>query len=173
MPITAEEERADAFREAAALAGFDVDGCPVLLGEYEPGGLVETLPGYRLASQILDNNIPEVSAIIAGSDILVAGVLQALYERRLRVPDDISLIGYDDSMTRFLSPPLSSIGQPYDAIGRAAIELVEAARQRPVGSVASPTRSVETSLVLRHSVGPHQAVSSARSIPQGMAPNES
>lgn len=79
--------------------------------EYEPG-LVETLPGYRLASQILDNNIPEVSAIIAGSDILVAGVLQALYERRLLVPDDISLIGCDDSMTRFLSPPLSSIGQP-------------------------------------------------------------
>ena len=73
------------------------------------------------------------------SDLLAAGALQALYERRIRVPDEASVIGFDDTFAGHLAPPLTTIRQPMFEMGAQAaalaLELAEssaAARKREV-----------------------------------------
>ncbi|NKJ94680.1 hypothetical protein GFM14_24540 [Rhizobium leguminosarum bv. viciae] len=91
---------------------------------------------------------------VAWNSGLAAGILQVLYERGLNVPSDISVIGYDDSMAQFLSPALSSIAQPYLAIGDSVMAYVEEAVGQDTSSAKTRERSVSTSLVLRDSIGP-------------------
>lgn len=147
--LEVELERAEIFRLQATAQGLDLNECPVVLGDYFARDAEGRLAGDTLAHQLLDKN-PDLTAIIAGSDILAAGILQALYTRHLRVPDDISLIGYDDSIADMLTPPLSSILQPYEDIANAAIEMVgQAAPEGPF-----LRRVIATRLVSRQSVGP-------------------
>ncbi|TCA47809.1 LacI family transcriptional regulator [Rhizobium leguminosarum bv. viciae] len=149
---SAEKERIRAFQMAAASAGLVLEDCPVVLGPYDTRGASGRLPGYVLADELLRRSRPIVSAIITGSDVLAAGVLQALYERAIRVPEEVSVIGYDDSFAQFLSPPLTSIAQPYDAIGQAVMTLVETAQAMPADAIAQRMR-VGTQLVSRASIG--------------------
>lgn len=99
-----------------------------------------------------------VSAIFAANDQMAAGALRALRERGLRVPDDISLVGYDDLIfARFLQPELTTVRQPLGAMGRAAAELALAALRggRGQGSAEPPEvvqRRFEPTLVRRGSV---------------------
>ena len=64
------------------------------------------------------------TAVFASSDVLAAGVLQALYESRLRVPDDISVVGFDNTYASYLTPPLTTVEQPMNEIGKQAVRLV-------------------------------------------------
>jgi DNA-binding LacI/PurR family transcriptional regulator len=78
--------------------------------------------GHAAATRLLARG---VTAIICGSDPLALGAIRAARRAGLRVPDDVSVIGYDDSA--FMSctdPPLTTVRQPIDAIGRAAVELL-------------------------------------------------
>jgi DNA-binding LacI/PurR family transcriptional regulator len=63
------------------------------------------------------------TAVFAGSDLFAAGVLQALHEARLRVPDDISVVGFDDTDAAKLTPPLTTVALPMIDVGREALEL--------------------------------------------------
>jgi LacI family transcriptional regulator, repressor for deo operon, udp, cdd, tsx, nupC, and nupG len=91
------------------------------------GGLVErtrfSLEGGRAAAaRLIDGG---VTGIICASDPLALGAIRAARRARLSVPDDVSVVGYDDSA--FMSctdPPLTTVRQPIDAIGRAAVELL-------------------------------------------------
>ena len=58
---------------------------------------------------------------------MAAGALQAIYEARLRVPDDISVVGYDDTLAASLTPRLTTIAQPMTELGMTAIRLALAA----------------------------------------------
>lgn len=89
-----------------------------------------------------------VTAIVAGSDVLAAGILQGLYAHELQVPQDISVIGYDDSIAEYFSPPMHSVRQPYNQIASTVMEIVSAAHGPFL------RRSVSTRLVHRLSVGP-------------------
>jgi LacI family transcriptional regulator len=65
------------------------------------------------------------TAITAAIDLLAFGVLQALLSRGLRVPDDLSLVGYDDiPFTRQLSVPLTTVRRPHYEMGATAAELL-------------------------------------------------
>lgn len=71
--------------------------------------------GYRMMNQILEKeHLP--TAVIASSDPIAIGALRALNDRRVRVPEEISLMGFDDtSLSAFTSPPLTTIHAPaYD-----------------------------------------------------------
>lgn len=123
MSVT-EVKRAEGFREAAMRQGLCLQECPVLLGNYDVGkGPFDV--GRILADTLLDDSSSPITAILTGSDVLAAGVLQALHSRRIRVPDDISVIGYDDSIAACLSPPLTTIAQPYMAIANAALNIIK------------------------------------------------
>lgn len=82
------------------------------------------LNGYETARELLDGN-EKVSAIFAISDILAIGACRAIADRGLRVPDDISVAGYDGiDMCRFMTPTLTSLRQPVKEIADASGELL-------------------------------------------------
>lgn len=150
--VTAEQRRSEAFREAVFSCGLAEANCPTILGEYFPSAPDDALPGRLLAEELLARDDATVTAIIAGSDILAAGILQALYEKGIKVPGDMSVIGYDDSVAEFLSPPLSSIAQPYSAIGDAVVAFVGRIVENGGKDNLRELR-VSTSLVQRRSTG--------------------
>jgi len=77
--------------------------------------------GARAASLLLAG--PRPDAIFAGNDMMAVGCFQALREAGLRVPDDIALAGFDDiPISRFLDPPLTTVGVPIAELGRQAVE---------------------------------------------------
>ena len=66
-----------------------------------------------------------MTAIICASDPLALGAIRAVRRAGMSVPADVSVVGYDDSA--FMSctdPPLTTVRQPIDALGRAAVELL-------------------------------------------------
>ena len=63
--------------------------------------------------------------MIAGNDLLALGILQAVVERGLRVPDDVAITGYDDTVfARSSLIPLTSVGQDHDRVARVVVELL-------------------------------------------------
>ena len=100
------------------------------------------------------------TAVLCYSDVLARGVLDAARDRRLRIPEDLSVAGFDDAplATRTV-PPLTTVRQNSDAKGRAAAALlaarIEAARngsEPPAEHVVLPTE-----LVVRRSTAPPPA----------------
>ncbi|WP_344122080.1 LacI family DNA-binding transcriptional regulator [Kocuria aegyptia] len=97
------------------------------LESFETAALT-VLEGRRVGEQVLElppTRRPE--AVFAANDLLALGLLQAFaFTHRIRVPDDIALIGYDDiDFATSAIVPLSSIRQPARLIGRTAVELLE------------------------------------------------
>jgi LacI family transcriptional regulator len=130
-----EDDRLGAYYEVLAEAGIAADPELVHLGKYysiEDGGSGEE--GFRHATALL--SLPnQPTAIFATCDILAAGVLQALYAAGLKVPQDVSVIGFDDTLASYLTPSLTTVAQPMAELGEAAfgmaIDLIE---RRPVGA---------------------------------------
>ena len=90
--------------------------------------------GYKAMKQILKNGTRRrPSACFITSDTLVCGALQCLYDTGLRVPDDISIIGYDNTLSALCSPPITSVAVPYDEIGETAISLFWERREQNRG----------------------------------------
>jgi LacI family transcriptional regulator len=80
--------------------------------------------GYEAAQQLLNQGEP-FSALVVGNDYLALGALLALGERGLRVPDDISIVGFDDTPeAAFFLPPLTTIRQDYETLGRQSIQFL-------------------------------------------------
>ncbi|MBR7742046.1 LacI family DNA-binding transcriptional regulator [Phycicoccus sp. BSK3Z-2] len=102
--------------------------------------------GRRLASR------PEVTAVLCGNDELAMGVLRAMAEAGRRVPEDVSVMGFDDlAVSAFTLPPLSTVAQDFHELGRLAFRaLGEVADGRPVRR----GRRVRAELVIRDSTGP-------------------
>jgi DNA-binding LacI/PurR family transcriptional regulator len=137
--------RLDGYRTALMRSGLPVDEDLVVRGEF-------SVPdGRDLARQLLDRPSPP-TAIVAGNDNQAFGVLQALGERGLRVPDDVSLVGFDDAVAAWATPPLTTIRQPLAAMTAAAVRML---RMDADGVAAQPQHvELATTLVVRESTGP-------------------
>ncbi len=96
------------------------------------------------------------TAFVCASDILALGAIRAARRSGLRVPDDVSVVGFDDSaLMSCTEPPLTTVRQPIDAMGRTAIELLLAQIQ---GAPATGVELLfEPELVLRSSTAPRPA----------------
>lgn len=79
--------------------------------------------GYKGIKKILESKNPP-SAVFVASDILASGVLQYLYEKKIRVPEDISITSCDDSLSDTLAPRLDSVSFPMEEIGRLAVNMI-------------------------------------------------
>ena len=91
---------------------------------------------------------PEVTAVFCANDHMALGVLRALFEAGIRVPDDISVVGFDDiPESPYLIPPLTTVRQDFTAVGRRAIEILQAA----IGGTPAPDRLISPELVVRAS----------------------
>jgi LacI family transcriptional regulator len=111
-----------------------------------------TLKEGRMAAIALLDQPKPPSAIFAAGDMLAVGALQAIKERGLRVPEDLALVGYDDScMSGFTDPPITTVRLPAREMGQVAMEML---RARLAGDPVDPeivTLPVE--LVVRRSCG--------------------
>ena len=146
-----EDERLGAYEAGLANAGISLDPRYVRLGLYyniADGG--SGIEGYLHAMQIL--TLPErPTAIFATCDILAAGVLQAVHELGLRVPDDLSIIGFDDTLAVNLTPRLTTVAQPMEELGRLGFRTALAAIE---GRFVPDAAILPSHLVLRNSTGP-------------------
>ncbi|TGR36916.1 substrate-binding domain-containing protein, partial [Mesorhizobium sp. M8A.F.Ca.ET.198.01.1.1] len=81
--------------------------------------------GGRLAMEQLMTQAPDITAVFACNDLMAMGAVTALRSRGLRVPDDMSMVGFDDipyAVTTW--PPLTTIAQPVEKIGTRAVSLL-------------------------------------------------
>jgi LacI family transcriptional regulator len=79
--------------------------------------------GYRLTSALLDLD-DRPTALFCGNDRTAAGAYCAIYQRGLRIPDDVAVVGFDDQeeIAAHLMPPLTSVALPHLAMGRWGVE---------------------------------------------------
>ncbi len=108
--------------------------------------------GYEAARKVLAAQ-PRLTGIACANDELAAGVLRAGRELGRRIPQDLSVVGFDDIiMARYLDPPLTTIGYDKEALGRVAMgHLLDQIEQT---GEPKPTPAVGCELVLRASSGP-------------------
>jgi DNA-binding LacI/PurR family transcriptional regulator len=80
--------------------------------------------GYEMGRQVL-TEYPQITAVFAGNDAMAFGAIRAFTEAGRRIPDDISVIGFDNiELAGIVNPPLTTIHQPKYEIGEAAVEIL-------------------------------------------------
>ena len=108
--------------------------------------------GYNGANELLDNYGDQVTAIACANDEVALGAIRALLDRGLRVPEDVSVIGFDDHpLAAFASPPLTTIRQDFDTVGELSFSLLDALM---TGRELPDERRVQPELVVRGSTAP-------------------
>ncbi len=113
-----------------------------------------TAPARRATRDLLDLDA-RPTAILAMSDVLALGALEAAAERGVGVPGDLSVVGFDDSpAARLASPPLTTVAQPHEQKGRLAAEWLIEAIEHGDASDTSRRAILPTELVVRASTAP-------------------
>ncbi|CAN7420144.1 LacI family DNA-binding transcriptional regulator [Microbacterium sp. LjRoot45] len=108
--------------------------------------------GYRAGLALAD--LAEATAVFASNDQMALGVLRALHERGVRVPDDVSVVGFDDmDEAAHFWPPLTTVHQFFEDAGSLAVSLIIDEIQGR--DLAPGVRTVATELVVRQSTGPY------------------
>ena len=112
------DERLAGYRDALSGAGLPVDFQLVEEGRFTDDG------GHDAARRLLERE-PGVTAIFAANDLSALGVLNAVAEAGKRVPDDVSVVGFDDlHLSAYTAPPLTTIRQPAVEIATLATEIL-------------------------------------------------
>ncbi|MFJ2932627.1 LacI family DNA-binding transcriptional regulator [Streptomyces sp. NPDC087219] len=137
--------RLDGYREGLAEAGLAADEGLVATGDFTEEG------GRRAMRRLLDRR-PDLDAVFAASDVMAAGARGVLREAGRRVPEDVALVGVDDSaVARHMDPPLTSVRQPIEEMGRTMARLLLQEIAAPSEPDEQPRRMLPTELVVRAS----------------------
>lgn len=106
--------------------------------------------GYRVGAELARRD--DVTAVFAANDQMALGVLRAMWEAGRSVPDDVSVVGFDDiPEAAFLIPPLTTVRQDFTAVGHRAIEILQTAIAGPDPEAEPPERLIQPELVVRAS----------------------
>lgn len=150
-----------AIRAAATQAGLSLD--PALVVQLQ-GDAPTHQPGYVATQRLLATRAAQpaaqrFSALFAFNDISAIGAIRAIREAGLRVPEDVSVVGFDDiSSAAFQNPGLTTVRQPLEQMGVLAAEtvlgLIQAELQpEPVLEARPSHHTVEPELIIRGSTG--------------------
>jgi DNA-binding LacI/PurR family transcriptional regulator len=148
--VWSSQARLDGYRAAMLEAGLPVDESLI-------GRAWFTVAGGRTEAARLLSLPDRPTAIVAGNDNQAFGVLQALRDRGLRAPEDLSVVGFDDvPVAAWAAPPLTTVKQPLAAMAATAFRMLRAS-----GSGEAQPHHVElaTTLVVRDSTAPPPASS--------------
>jgi DNA-binding LacI/PurR family transcriptional regulator len=139
------KERVDGWRQALREAGADEPA--VLAGDWSASS------GYELGGQLAADS--GLTAVFCGNDTMALGVIRALTERGLRVPGDVSVVGFDDvPEAGYYLPPLSTVRQDFGELGRHALSTLI---DRMSGAIPAGRRvRVAPELIVRASAAPPQ-----------------
>jgi LacI family transcriptional regulator len=137
-------ERVGGYRAALREAGAEVAPRLEIAGDFtEPSG-------FRAGTEIVKLN-PRPTAVFVGNDHMAVGVLRAIHEAGLRVPEDIAVAGFDDiEMSRYLDPPLTTVRVDTFTLGEQAVSLLMRASR---GEMSPRHTRLPTTLVVRRSCG--------------------
>ncbi len=142
MWMDAARDRLRGYRQALATADIAYD--PALVRE----GNWQTSAGYEQTHALMKLKHPP-TAIFCSNDRMAVGCYEALKERGLSIPDDVSVVGYDDEeVARHLSPQLTTLVLPHREMGRWAIERALS----PAANGKQPITKLECPLIVRDSV---------------------
>ncbi len=143
-------ERIAGYQDALGEAGLEFAADLVIRCAGTIGG------AYRAALEELPGLQPKPTALFTYNDLWCVGVLRALHQLGWRVPEDISLMGYDDlEVSGFLVPPLSTVFQDPCEAGRRGVELLVEQMRNPPERLQPPQRIVlRPELRLRESTAP-------------------
>jgi DNA-binding LacI/PurR family transcriptional regulator len=147
------QEREVGWRRALAARGAPVPD-PLIRGDWSAHA------GFELSRPIVED--PTVTAVFCANDHMALGLLRALQEAGRRVPEDVSLVGFDDiPEAEYFGPPLTTVRQHFDELGRRALGSLVALidMSAPTGRTAAvqpvqpvvPRVSIQPSLVVRAS----------------------
>jgi DNA-binding LacI/PurR family transcriptional regulator len=138
------KDREKGYRAALKDHGIPFDPMLVVSGEFE------STQAYVAVKGLLDRQVV-FDAIFTGDDDSAIGVIQALKEAGRRVPEDVAIAGFDDSLfARLLTPPLTTVRAPIEQVGREAVcQLIHLIRGEP----AEPRTILPVELILRSSCG--------------------
>ena len=127
----------------AALERAGIDPPPVLSADWSPAA------GYRVGQLLA--RMPDVTAVFAANDHLALGILKALREFGRLVPQEVSIVGFDDiPEAAYFVPPLTTIRPDFDAVARAALSVL--LHQISSGEVSGERETIAPILVPRDSV---------------------
>ena len=133
------------YQQALARHRLPVDASLIVGDSFgEQSGYIET--------KLLLRNRKDVTALFAFSNLLALGALRALAEEHRRIPDDISIIAFDDQpYAAYLATPMTTVAQPFSEMGDVAVKLlfdqIQSPEREPTGGILLPTN-----LIVRRSV---------------------
>ncbi|RMB62425.1 LacI family DNA-binding transcriptional regulator [Tessaracoccus antarcticus] len=135
--------RADSWREYLVAHGRPVP--EPIIGDWSAES------GYRAGVHIADDGV--ATAVFVANDEMALGLMRALGERGIRVPQDVSVVGFDDiALAANFPVPLTTVHQNFDEVGRRCVEML--IRRIEGDSVPPGVDLVPTSLVVRQSTAP-------------------
>ncbi len=153
--------RSAAARQEAFVASLREIGVTV-----EPELMVEgdhTIEGGMRAFQVLLGRNPRPTAVVCSNDMTAIGVMRKSYEERITIPDDFSLIGFDDiRLAQFVLPPLTTVQMSQSELARLAFQALLTETQRETPMPHGCEYSLRTSLVLRQSTALAPALKGSR-----------
>ena len=137
--------RIEGWRDELAAAGVDA-GDPIA-GDWSADR------GYAVGCDLLEGTLP--TAVFAANDQLALGLLRAFAEASVRVPDDVSVVGFDDvDGSAHFFPPLTTVRQEFATLGQRCLDVLLAAI---AGEDSQASELIATSVVVRASSGPPRA----------------
>ena len=117
--------RAAGWRTTLEDAGQDVP--EVVAGDWSPRR------GYEIGSELVARGLPD--AVFASNDLMALGILAAFRDQGVRVPEDVSVVGYDDvDGAAYFAPPLTTVRQPFRELGALCLEVLLGAIEGAEGS---------------------------------------
>jgi LacI family transcriptional regulator len=144
-------DREIGFLDALREAGLAVDrsGVPVTYGNHQ-------IEGGRQATIELLNSAPELTAIFVLNDLMALGALEGAREAGRHIPDNVSIVGFDDiPFAALANPPLTTVGQPIRKLGEQAADLLLSVIDRGrAGQTEPPRVLLPNQLMQRASSGP-------------------
>jgi len=143
--VQSDVDRLAGYKRALGEAGIEFDSSLVFYGDGKASGVGEA------ARQLLSLN-PLPSAVFCYNDMTALGLLQLIKQAGKRVPQDISVVGFDDIfLASYTDPPLTTIAQPKHEMGRRAMEMLLAliSKEQSVTNI-----TVQGRLVVRQSAAP-------------------
>lgn len=141
------EARLDGFMETLAHHGVSKEQCEILYGDFT------FQSGYDLMKQVLESYTPspKPAAAFVTSDIMAWGAMEALKDRKLKIPRDMGLVGYDNIyFSSFLYPALTTVENPSADMAKNAISLLLDALER-LRSLSGISVVLRSSLIARKS----------------------
>ncbi|MDN3612491.1 substrate-binding domain-containing protein [Vibrio ostreicida] len=136
--------RYEGYKRALLDAGLEFNPHWIIESDFECEG------GYQAFNKMHANG-PLPSAVFVCNDMMAMGVINAANEKGIRIPDDLSIIGYDDILiSKFMTPALTTIHQPKYRLGKAAVEAL--LKKLEQGETEAQVVQIEPTLVKRKTV---------------------